>query len=68
MGSFYEFFAGGGMARAGLADGSLVELVPDAPLDVPLYWHTARAAVGVLGGLTRAVRAAARTALLPLAP
>lgn len=49
-----------------LADGSLVELVPDTPLDVPLYWQTARAALGLLDGLTRQLLAAAPRALLPL--
>lgn len=48
-----------------LAAGSLVELVPDTPLDVPLYWQQARAASGVLDGLTRAVLAAARLGLVP---
>ena len=48
-----------------LQDGSLVELVPDTPLDVPLYWQHARAAADWLGGLSRAVAAAAAAALLP---
>lgn len=48
-----------------LADGTLVELVPGTPLDVPLYWQTARAAAGLLDGLTRQLAAAARDALLP---
>ena len=48
-----------------LQDGSLVELVPDMPLDVPLYWQHARAASGLLDRLSREVQAAARTALLP---
>jgi LysR family transcriptional regulator (chromosome initiation inhibitor) len=46
-----------------LQDGSLVELVPNAALDVPLYWHEARAASSLLDGLTRAVVAAAGQAL-----
>ena len=49
-----------------LANGSLVELVPGQPLDVALYWQTARAASGLLDGLTRQMLAAAREALLPL--
>ena len=53
------------LIAAHLRDGSLVELVPDTPLDVALYWHSARAASGVLDGLSRAVEAAARAALLP---
>ncbi|MES2717621.1 MAG: LysR family transcriptional regulator ArgP [Pseudomonadota bacterium] len=48
-----------------LADGSLVELLPGATLDVPLYWQHARAASALLDGLGRVVLAAARQALLP---
>lgn len=48
-----------------LADGSLVELVPGTPLDVPLFWQHARAASALLDGLTGVVLAAARQALLP---
>jgi LysR family transcriptional regulator (chromosome initiation inhibitor) len=47
-----------------LQDGSLVELVPGTPLDVPLFWQQARAASSLLDGLTREVVAAASTALL----
>ena len=54
------------MVAQPLADGSLVELVPGTPLDVPLHWQTTRAASGVLDGLTRQIVAAARAALLPL--
>ena len=46
-----------------LADGSLVELVPHTPLDVPLYWQHTRAAPALLDGLSRAVVAAASRAL-----
>ncbi len=46
-----------------LDDGSLVELVPHTPLDVPLYWHEARAASSLLEGLTRVVVGAARQGL-----
>ncbi|OAI60003.1 LysR family transcriptional regulator, partial [Ralstonia solanacearum] len=49
-----------------LENGSLVELVPDTPLDVPLHWQYARAASALLDGLSREVLAAARSALLPL--
>lgn len=55
-----------GMIAQQLADGSLVELVPGTPLDVPLYWQTARAASGLLDGLTRQMVAAARQALRPV--
>lgn len=48
-----------------LKAGTLVELVPDTPLDVPLHWQHARAASGLLEGLTSEVLAAARKALLP---
>jgi len=48
-----------------LEDGSLVELVPNTPLDVALHWQHARAASGLLEGLNREVLAAARAALLP---
>ncbi|GCL61651.1 LysR family transcriptional regulator ArgP [Pseudaquabacterium pictum] len=48
-----------------LRDGTLVALVPDTPLDVPLYWQQARATGQVLDGLTRAVVAAAAAALRP---
>ncbi len=47
-----------------LQRGALVELVPDAPLDVPLYWQQARAASSLLDGMTRTVLAAARDALV----
>ena len=42
-----------------LASGELVELLPDTPLDVPLYWQHARAASSLLEGLSRQVLAAA---------
>lgn len=48
-----------------LKDGSLVELVPKTPLDVPLHWQQARAASALLDGLTHQLVAAARRALLP---
>jgi LysR family transcriptional regulator (chromosome initiation inhibitor) len=47
-----------------LTDGSLVELLPDAPLDVPLYWQQARVAGPVLAPLAAAVMQAARCGLL----
>jgi LysR family transcriptional regulator (chromosome initiation inhibitor) len=48
-----------------LKDGSLVELVPKTPLDVPLHWQHARAASALLDGLTKQIVATARRALLP---
>ena len=47
-----------------LADGSLVELVAESPLDVPLYWQHARAASGLLDELSEAIIGAAKGALL----
>jgi LysR family transcriptional regulator (chromosome initiation inhibitor) len=49
-----------------LAKGSLVELVPDTALDVPLYWQHARAASSLIDGLSQGVMAAAARALRPL--
>jgi len=48
-----------------LSDGSLVELVPGTPLDVPLHWQHARAASALVDGLTKDVVSAAKRALLP---
>lgn len=48
-----------------LKKGTLVELVPDSPLDVPLHWQHARAASAVLDHLSQAIAAAARACLLP---
>jgi LysR family transcriptional regulator (chromosome initiation inhibitor) len=53
------------MIAPGLEDGSLVELVPHAPLDVPLHWQHARSASTLLAELTRQIEAAARVALIP---
>lgn len=52
------------LIAAHLHAGALVELVPGAALDVPLYWQHARAASALLEGLSRAVLAAAGGALL----
>lgn len=51
------------LIRAELQAGTLVELVPGSPLDVPLYWQQARAASAWLDGLTQRVLEGARTAL-----
>jgi LysR family transcriptional regulator (chromosome initiation inhibitor) len=48
---------------AHLQDGTLIELVPCTPLDVPLHWQHARAASALLHSLSQAVLAAARGAL-----
>ncbi len=46
-----------------LRQGTLVELVPETPLDVALHWQHARAASGLLDRLTAAMLAAGRAAL-----
>lgn len=46
-----------------LRDGRLAALVPDRPLDVPLFWQRSRIASRSLAGLTRAVLATARATL-----
>ena len=47
-----------------LASGALVELLPQTPLDVLLYWQHVRVALPALQRLTAAVRAAAQAQLL----
>lgn len=47
-----------------LAAGRLVELLPGAVLDVPLFWQANRLAAGQLAPLTRAVVARAREVLV----
>lgn len=56
------------LVRDHLAAGRLVELVPDTPLDVPLFWQVARIAAPAVAPLTRAIRAAAGAALVPQMP
>jgi LysR family transcriptional regulator (chromosome initiation inhibitor) len=46
-----------------LQEGTLLELVPESPFDVPLYWQETRAASALLEGLSRAVVQAARGSL-----
>jgi LysR family transcriptional regulator (chromosome initiation inhibitor) len=46
-----------------LQRGELLELVPQTPLDVPLYWQETRAASALLDGLSRVVVQAARGSL-----
>lgn len=48
-----------------LAAGSLVELHPGTPLDVALYWQFTRLAAPALQPVTKAVRNAAATLLVP---
>jgi LysR family transcriptional regulator (chromosome initiation inhibitor) len=47
-----------------LASGALVEIIPDTPLDIALYWQFTRLAAPALGMLTDAVRRAARETLV----
>lgn len=48
-----------------LACGTLVPVMPDAPLDVPLTWQVRRLAAPAMRDLTRAIRKAAKDVLLP---
>jgi LysR family transcriptional regulator, chromosome initiation inhibitor len=48
-----------------MASGALVELAPDTPLDVPLFWQFARLTAQAIAPLTTAIRAAARQNLVP---
>lgn len=52
------------LAGPHLATGRLVELVPGAVLDVPLYWHHARLGARLLEALTKEVAAEARAQLV----
>ncbi|MET3925997.1 LysR family transcriptional regulator ArgP [Devosia sp. 2618] len=47
-----------------LASGRLIELVPGATLDIPLYWQVSRLAASQFPDLTNAVVTTARSALL----
>ena len=52
------------LVRAPLKAGTLVELAPDTPVDVPLYWQATRLKVPVLERLTQSVLRAAAAALV----
>ncbi len=52
------------LTAAHLADGRLVELVPDTPLDVALHWQFTRLAAPALAPVTEALRHAAAQALV----
>ena len=52
------------LIAAHLATGRLMELIPDTPLDVPLYWQFSRLAAPALHQLTSAIKAAAAKILL----
>ncbi len=49
-----------------LKTGRLVELIPDTPLDVPLFWQVNRLVADRLARLTQAVVTTARRELAPL--
>lgn len=53
------------LIRGDLDLGRLIDLAPDMPLDVPLYWQFSRITAAALAPLTGAIRKAARDALLP---
>jgi LysR family transcriptional regulator (chromosome initiation inhibitor) len=53
------------LIAAYLKKGSLVKLVPNTPLDVPLHWRHARAASGMIDSLRGEIVAAASASLLP---
>ena len=48
-----------------MAQGRLRELLPQTPLDVPLFWQFSRLTAGPLAPLTRAIRLAAAQTLRP---
>lgn len=48
-----------------LAEGRLIDLSPDHPLDVALHWQFTRLTAQAITPLARAIRAAAATVLLP---
>lgn len=52
------------LVRADLDCGRLIDLAPDLPLDVPLFWQVSRITAPALAPLTRAIRQAARATLL----
>ncbi|WP_313738634.1 LysR family transcriptional regulator ArgP [Pseudomonas sp.] len=53
-------------ASAQLAQGTLVEICADTPIDVPLYWHHWRTGGQLLGQLTEHLRRSASVWLVPL--
>ncbi|GAB5433289.1 MAG: ArgP/LysG family DNA-binding transcriptional regulator [Epibacterium sp.] len=53
------------LAEPHLASGALVELVPQSPLETPLYWHVSRIMAPALVEITQAVRRAASANLHP---
>ncbi len=49
-----------------LQSGKLIELIPDTPLDIPLFWQVNRLAADRLASLTQAVLTTARQELAPI--
>lgn len=49
-----------------LQSGKLVELIPDTPLDIPLFWQVNRLAADRLASLTQTVLTTARQELAPI--
>lgn len=56
------------LIEAHLASGALIQLRPEQPMDVALFWQVSRIAATSLSPLTRAVQTAAAQALLQSAP
>lgn len=52
------------LAKDHLTAGRLIELIPDTPLDVPLFWQISRLAESSLAGLTQEILARARHELV----
>lgn len=52
------------LVKEHLASGRLVELIPDTPLDVPLFWQVNRLVADQISALTRDIITAARLHLL----
>lgn len=53
------------MAQPAIVQTRLVPLVPDLPLDVPLYWHVSRGIAAAIAPLTQAIRKRAAEDLRP---
>jgi len=54
------------LIRDALRTGQLVPILPDSPMDTPLYWQFSRLLGPALAPLTRAMRRAARAYLRPI--
>jgi LysR family transcriptional regulator (chromosome initiation inhibitor) len=52
------------LVAAHLGSGALLELLPDTPLDVALYWQFTRLAAAALRPVTEAIRVSSRRALV----